>query len=233
MKHRHLALLFALSACNSLPAQTASQRASFAIAQTRPLHPHLPRPHLPSLLRLSRRLDLLPRRPRDQHLPPRRPLRPRATPASAPSSPCPRTRSPSPPSPAPTSTSASPRTPPPTACAAQATHATFVRNVPTRQARRPVPDRGHPLHPRPRRAEGHLHHPARRDLHHPPSRLLLPLRPRHQQLLRRRGLRRQGHYRRRARPGPRPPHLHPRHPPLRNKIACQRRFQRRLITRPY
>jgi hypothetical protein len=32
MKHRHLALLFALSACTSLPAQTASQHASVATA---------------------------------------------------------------------------------------------------------------------------------------------------------------------------------------------------------
>ena len=47
-----------------------------AFAQSDPHNPHLPRPHLPSLLRLPRCLDLLPHRPRDQHLPPRRPLRP-------------------------------------------------------------------------------------------------------------------------------------------------------------
>ena len=59
-----------------------------------------------------------------------------------------------------------------------------------------IQGRRRPLHPRLRRARQHLHRIPRRDLHHPPQRSLLPLRPRHQQLLRRRRQRRPGHHRR-------------------------------------
>jgi hypothetical protein len=130
-----------------------------------PSHPHLPRPRLPSLLRLPRQLDLLPHRRRDQHLPPRRPLRP------AQRQPPRRRRHAGEPVPRlhllrrlrllqrqPARLRRLLR-------AAGHQHYHRPQRSPG-QARRKDPGQRYPLHPRPRRDQGHLHHPARRDLHH-------------------------------------------------------------------
>jgi len=100
-------------------------------------------------------------------------------------------------------------------CAAQASNTTVVKNTPQTKPGQSLQiatilfTHGH----------DEVKDPARRDLHHSPRRRLLPLRPRHQQLLRRRSLQRQRHHPRRTRPGPHPPHLYPQHDPLRPQIA--------------